>query len=82
MGFAWKTGKKRRSKMTLVCLKCGSVKLGVPPYGMGIVPGRDENAGFYHCKKCGWTGFPVDVKNAAKFRAHLKKLKSNKRKMK
>ncbi|MBI5229549.1 hypothetical protein HY991_05540 [Candidatus Micrarchaeota archaeon] len=69
--------------MVLVCLNCGCRKLTTPPTGLGTVPGRNENAGIYYCKKCGWVGFPIDVESEVRYRKHLKKLRTkrvNKRK--
>lgn len=59
--------------MVLVCVKCGSSQLGMAPLGHRTVPGVGEIAGYYGCRECGWSGFPIDVKSPGKFKAFLEK---------
>ncbi len=55
-----------------VCLKCGSPAISAPRIE-SFVPGAGEVAGMYSCRKCGYTGVPLEVNNAEKYKKHLKR---------
>ena len=54
-----------------VCLACGSINLTTLATVNGGIPGASDISGMYHCRECGWRGFPVEVEDVEKFKKQL-----------
>lgn len=64
--------KKKMKKFIKICLKCGSIRIKIPPAGIDIKMTQAD-----YCEDCGsWGNFPeVEESKAEYFRKKLKKQK-------